>query len=83
MKAPITSTSAAKRGLRLKLDWEGPLHSGSTIFQMAYDTATDQYQKLSVIKTDGVTREDLNDFANGFVAGAEIGAEIHDAMSGN
>lgn len=70
-------------GLRLKLDWQGPLQSGSTIFQMVYDTATDQYQKIAVIKSDGITRDGLNEFANAFVVGAQIGAQLHNAFSGN
>jgi tetratricopeptide (TPR) repeat protein len=66
-------------GLRLELNWQGPLQSGSTIFQTLYDNLTDQFVNLNVIRTDGITRQNINDFANGYI----IGAQIHDALTGN
>jgi tetratricopeptide (TPR) repeat protein len=71
-------------GLKLKLDWQGPVQSGSTTFEILYDISHDMYlPPPNVIQTDGITRDNLNDFANGFVIGAQIGGDIHDAFSGN
>jgi uncharacterized RDD family membrane protein YckC len=66
-------------GLELTLYWDGPLQSGKTTFKMLYDVKTDQFGNIKVEQTDGITREDINDFAIGY----QVGAEIHDAFSGN
>ena len=63
-------------GLKLQLYWQGPLNTGSTVFQTLYDVSSDQYMNYRVISTDGITRQNIDDFANGYV----IGAQIHDAF---
>lgn len=72
-------------GLKLLLYWQGPMKSGSTTFQMLYDNSNDTFEtdKLNVLRTDGITREDVNNFVGGAVIGAQIGQEIHNALNGN
>lgn len=72
-------------GLRLVLNWQGPVQSGSTIFQMSYNNSNDTFEtdNLNIISTDGITRQGMNNFANGVIIGAQIGEQIHDAFNGN
>ena len=53
-------------GLEMILYWDGPLQSGTTTFKLLYDLETDQPSNLSVVRSDGITRQFISDFANGF-----------------
>jgi hypothetical protein len=65
-------------GVQAVLHWQGPLQSGSTTFKVLYDAAANQFRNLSVVSSDGITRNDVNDFANGFVIGSQLGEAISD-----
>ena len=66
-------------GLDLTLLWEGPIQNGSTTFRMRYDPKSDHFDNIKVERTDGITRDDIENFAVGY----QIGAQIHDAFSDN
>jgi TM2 domain-containing membrane protein YozV len=66
-------------GLDLTLYWEGPLKSGSTQFKMLYDAQSEQFGHITVVRTDGITREDINNFSVGY----QIGSQLRRDFQGN
>jgi len=64
-------------GLQITLYWEGPLQDGSTTLKMLYDPAENEFKDVSIVRTDGVTRQDVDNFATGF----EIGTALYNALN--
>jgi hypothetical protein len=64
-------------GLQVTLYWEGPLQDGSTTLKMLYDLTENEFKDVSIVRTDGVTRQDVDNFATGF----EIGTALYNALN--
>lgn len=61
-------------GLELLMFWEGPLQKGTTTLRLLYDVKEDEFKHFSVVRTDGITKGNLQNFASAFSLAAKLGA---------